>query len=277
VDRPQLADFLRTRREALQPEDVGLPRGPRRRTQGLRREEAAALATMSTDYYSRLEQQRGPQPSQQMLASIARGLRLSVAERDHLFRLAGHNAPDRPYRSDHVSPGVMRVLDRLQDTPAQVMGPVGETLVQTPLAVTLLGDDSVRTGLDRHMVHRWFTDPQSRSMYVEDDYPMHGRVFVSDLRAAYAKDDPRAHAVVRSLLERSPEFRTIWGEHEIGVRRPKEKRLRHPEVGELLLQCQTLHDLDEGQSLLVFTATPGTESYEKLQLLAVLGRQLLSP
>ena len=89
-DRAELADFLRTRREALQPEDVGLPRGARRRTAGLRREEVAALCGMSADYYSRLEQERGPHPSEQMLAAIARGLRLSLDERDHLFRLAGH-------------------------------------------------------------------------------------------------------------------------------------------------------------------------------------------
>ena len=93
MDRAQLADFLRTRREALQPEDVGLPRGPRRRTGGLRREEVAALCGMSTDYYGRLEQRRGPQPSDQMLAAMARGLRLTLAERDHLFRLAGHDVP----------------------------------------------------------------------------------------------------------------------------------------------------------------------------------------
>jgi transcriptional regulator with XRE-family HTH domain len=87
MDRAELADFLRTRREALQPEDVGLPRTRRRRTGGLRREEVAALSSMSTDYYSRIEQQRGPRPSEQMLAAIAHGLRLSLDERDHLFRL----------------------------------------------------------------------------------------------------------------------------------------------------------------------------------------------
>src|SRR3954453_8693876 len=133
VDREQLADFLRTRREELQPEDVGLPRGPRRRTQGLRREEAAALAMMSTDYYSRLGQQRGPQPSTQMLTSIARGLRLPLAGGDPPLRPAAHNAPGRIARSAHASPGLMRVPDRPHDTAAQVMGPVGEALVQTPL------------------------------------------------------------------------------------------------------------------------------------------------
>lgn len=90
MNRAELASFLRTRREALQPEDVGLPRGQRRRTGGLRREEVATLSGMSTDYYSRLEQQRGPHPSAHMLAALARGLRLSLAERDHLFQLAGH-------------------------------------------------------------------------------------------------------------------------------------------------------------------------------------------
>ncbi|MDQ2786016.1 MAG: helix-turn-helix domain-containing protein, partial [Chloroflexota bacterium] len=135
MDRAQLADFLRRRRAALQPKDVGLPTGVRRRTDGLRREEVAALCGMSVDYYSRLEQQRGPQPSEQMLAAIARGLHLTLDERDHLFRLCGHGAPHRTLRSDHVNPGLMRVLDRLTDTPAQVMTGLGETLVQTRLAV----------------------------------------------------------------------------------------------------------------------------------------------
>src|ERR1700759_745662 len=117
MDRSQLADFLRTRREAMQPEDVGLPRGQRRRTGGLRREEVAALCGMSADYYSRIEQQRGSRPSEQMLAAIARGLHLSLDERDHLFRLAGHPAPARELRLEHVDAGLMRVLDRLQDTP----------------------------------------------------------------------------------------------------------------------------------------------------------------
>jgi len=116
VDRAQLADFLRTRREALQPEDVGLPRGRRRRTSGLRREEVAALCGMSSDYYSRIEQQRGPNPSEQMLTAIARGLHLSPDERDHLFRLAGHAVPQRTSRSDQVSSAMMRILDRLGHT-----------------------------------------------------------------------------------------------------------------------------------------------------------------
>jgi transcriptional regulator with XRE-family HTH domain len=133
VDREQLADFLRHRREALQPEDVGLARAPRRGTSGLRREEVARLASMSTDYYTRLEQRRGPQPSPSMLAAIAGALRLTVTERDHLYRLAGHVPPRRDVRSDHMSPGSQRVLDRL-DTPAMVTNDLGEALCQNPLA-----------------------------------------------------------------------------------------------------------------------------------------------
>ena len=117
MDRSQLADFLRRRRAALDPEEVGLGRGARRRAPGLRREEVAMLCDMSVDYYSRLEQARSSQPSQQMLAAIARGLRLTLDERDHLFRLAGQNAPARTLADAHIGPGLMRLLDRLSDTP----------------------------------------------------------------------------------------------------------------------------------------------------------------
>ncbi|OON72169.1 helix-turn-helix transcriptional regulator [Streptomyces tsukubensis] len=275
MDRAQLADFLRTRREALQPEDVGLPRGARRRTRGLRREEAAALCGMSTDYYSRIEQQRGPQPSESMLAAMARGLHLSLDERDHLFRTAGHNTPGRTLRTDHVSPGIMRILDRLGDTPAQVLTDLCETLRQTPPCVALLGDMSGRTGLDRSAIYRWFTDPEARSVHPEADHAWHGRAFASDLRAAYSRQGPGGGAehIVESLLARGGEFTALWGAHEIGVRNRGDgrKRILHPQLGLLDLHCQVLHDLDQAQSVLVFTATPGTESYEKLQMLSVVG------
>ena len=142
IDRAGLADFLRRRREALQPEDVGLPRGARRRTPGLRREEVAALSHMSTDFYSRLERERGPQPSEQMVASIAQGLHLSLDERDHLFRLAGHHPPVREAAGDHVGPGMLRIFDRLADTAAEIVTELGETLRQTPLSAALVGDNT---------------------------------------------------------------------------------------------------------------------------------------
>lgn len=273
VDRAQLADFLRTRREALQPEDVGLPRGPRRRTGGLRREEVAALSLMSTDYYTRLEQQRGPHPSEQMLAALARGLRLSLDERDHLLALGGYAVPRRAHRADHVDAGIMRVLDRLQDTPAMVVSGLGETLVQTPPAVALFGDETSYDGLDRYVVHRWFTDPASRRIYPEADHPLHGRQFTADLRAALVREGGggRAQEVVDALLAGSEEFAAVWAEHEVGRRHSKVKRLVHPEVGELEVYCQVLQDPDQSQGLLVFTAVPGSESHEKLQLVSVLG------
>lgn len=273
MDRVQLADFLRTRREALQPEDVGLPRGVRRRTRGLRREEVAALCGMSADYYGRIEQARGPQPSEPMLAAIARGLHLTLDERDHLFRMAGHGAPQRSLRSDHVSPGMMRILDRLGDTPAQVMTILAETLTQTPPAVALVGDETHFTGMARSVVYRWFTDPASRLVYPEDDHPRHSRFFTAILREAYARQGAGSPAagIVDALLGASEEFGPLWRTHEVGLRRTESKRIRHPAVGTLDLHCQTLHDPDQGQTLLVYTATPGSESYEKLQLLSSLG------
>jgi transcriptional regulator with XRE-family HTH domain len=269
TDRAQLADFLRTRREALQPEDVGLPRGPRRRTGGLRREEVASLSGMSTDYYSRIEQQRGPQPSEQMLAAIARALHLSLDERDHLFRIGGHPVPRRVLRDDHLSPGMMRVLDRLQDTPAIVVNRYGETLFQTPMAVALLGDDSQHTGLSRSAVYRWFTDASSRDRYVAEDHPLHTRVFTAQLRQRYAADPGgRAGEIVAALLATSPEFAEVWAEHEVGLTHVDRKRIVVPDLGVLELWCQNLFDLEQEQVLVVFTAAPGSPSYEKLQLLA---------
>jgi transcriptional regulator with XRE-family HTH domain len=277
VDRAQLADFLRTRREALQPEDVGLPRGPRRRTGGLRREEVATLSGMSTDYYTRIEQQRGPHPSEQMLAAIARGLHLSLEERDHLFRLGGHVAPQRTLRGDHINPGMMRILDRLEDTPAKVITQLGETLRQTRPAIALLGDDMQFTGLARSTVYRWYTDPESRLVYPAEDHPMHSRMFTAMLRVAYVREGKggRAKQIVDALLAESPDFAQVWSEHEVGLTNPTRKRIQHPELGVLDLFCQTLVDPDQSQALLVFTASPGSESYEKLQLLSVVGDQRL--
>lgn len=275
IDRAGLAEFLRRRREALQPEDVGLPRGQRRRTSGLRREEVAALCHMSSDYYARLERERGPQPSEQMIASIAQGLHLSLDERDHLFRLAGHHPPARGVDSEHISPGLLRILDRLTDTPAEIVTELGETLRQTPLGVALVGDATGHTGPARSRGYRWFTDPDSRTIYAPEEHAFLSRMYASGLRGLATMRGPgsRAAHFADLLRERSEEFRSLWDAHEIGIRPHDVKRFVHPEVGALELTCQTLLDPDQSHRLFVYTAVPGSESYEKLQLLAVIGAQ----
>jgi transcriptional regulator with XRE-family HTH domain len=274
MDRAALADFLRRRREALQPEDVGLPSGARRRAPGLRREEVAALAVMSTDYYTRLEQRRGPQPSEQMLASLARALRLTGDERDYLFEIAGHSAPTSVSAATHVAPALMRVLDRLDDTPALILSNLGETLVQNRMADALFGDRSGYTGLARSEVYRWFTDPSERLRYPEDDRDRQSRAMVANLRAAYGPMGPRSRAgeLVRALRKESTEFAELWDRHEVAKRFEDHKTLIHPEIGPIELDCQVLFTEDQSQALLVLTAPPRTEGYEKLQLLAVLGQ-----
>jgi transcriptional regulator with XRE-family HTH domain len=278
IDRDGLATFLRRRRESLQPEDVGLPRGHRRRTSGLRREEVAALCHMSTDYYARLERGTGPQPSEQMLASIAQGLHLSLGERDHVFRLAGHSPPPRGAASDHVSPGLLRILDRLEDTPAEIVTELGETLRQTRLGVALLGDASTRTGPDRSLGYRWFTHPALRDAYPADEQEILSRVYAAGLREIVTLRGPgsRAARLAERLIAEDQHFRSLWNEHEAALRPPEIKRFRHPEVGVLELECQTLLDPEQSHRLLVYTAIPGTESAEKLQLLAVIGAQSLT-
>lgn len=269
MDQGQLADFLRTRREALTPEDVGLPAGARRRTVGLRREEVAALALISTDYYCRMEQRRGPQPSAEVVASLARALRLSLDERDHLFRLAGHNAPARNPTGEHVSPATMRILDRLQDTPAQVMSALGETLVQTPAARALLGDETAYEGFARSVVYRWFTDDASRELYPVEDRAAIGLSYAAGARMAYARDGAgsRAAEIVDDLLSRSAEFAELWKRHDVGHAPELTKRIVHPKLGVLEVQCQILQDAVQMHTLLVFTAEPGTPDHAKLTAL----------
>ena len=270
-----MASFLRQRREALQPRDVGLPAGARRRTRGLRREEVAALAAMSADYYTRLEQQRGPQPSEQMLTSLARALRLASDERDYLFQIAGHNPPASAPAATHVAPALLRVLDRLADTPALILSSLGETLVQNRMAAALFGDESGYTGLARSGIYRWFTDPRQRLRYPEHDRDRQSRAQVANLRAAYGSMGPRSRAgeLVHALQKASMEFAELWERHEVARRFEDHKTLIHPELGPIELDCQVLFTEDQSQALLVLTAPPHTDGYEKLQLLAVLGQE----
>jgi transcriptional regulator with XRE-family HTH domain len=277
MDRPALAEFLRARRAALRPADVGLPEGARRRAPGLRREEVATLAVMSTDYYTRLEQERGPQPSTQMLAALARALRLSDDERDYLFRVAGHAVPDRLGPSGHVSPALQRVFARLDDTPALIISHLGETLLQNDLAAALLGDHRGAHGRQRFEAWRWFVDGQ-RAHYPADDRDRQGRAIVAGLRAAHAMAGAStvAGALVAELQERSTEFRDLWERQEVAQRFADHKVLLHPEVGAVEVDCQVLFTDDRSQALLVLTPEPRSEGEERIRLLRVLGTQQFS-
>jgi transcriptional regulator with XRE-family HTH domain len=270
MNRAELADFLRTRRQAVQPEDAGLPRTRRRRTGGLRREEVAELSNMSTDYYSRIEQQRGPRPSEQMLAAIARALRLDPQERDHLFHLAGHPTPQRVTRTDHVNPGMWAIFQRMQDTPAVIFNQLGETLAQNPLSILLLRDQTTQAGPSRALAYRWFTDPAERALFPEQDHARHGRTIAGQLRGAQDRDstDPRVHALIDTLRRSSPEFAQIWSEHPIAGPYCAPKRIEHPRLGPLDLHGQSLLDPDQSQLLTVFTASPDSETHDKLLHLA---------
>lgn len=279
MDRPALADLLRSRRERLAPAEVGLPPGVRRRTPGLRRDEVAGLAAISTDYYTRLEQGRGPRPSPAVLAALGRALRLTEDERDHLFHLAGQQAPARTGAGPHVSPGVQYLLDRLVDTPAIVVDDLGCMLVQNRMSKLVSGDQSTGTGRERNGIWRWFTEPEFRASVPDEDWSAHSRSHAADLRATAGRrrGDADVEALVADLLTASPEFAALWAEHEVAVRRSDAKRLVHPEVGQLDMLCEQLTSAVDGSTLVVLYPRPGTDCREKLDLLSVLGTQDLRP
>jgi transcriptional regulator with XRE-family HTH domain len=278
MDRAALADLLRSRRERLAPPDVGLPSGSRRRTPGLRRDEVAGLAAISSDYYTRLEQQRGPHPSPAVLAALARALRLTDDERDHLFHLAGQPPPVRQAVSTHVSPGMLHVLDRLTDSPAFVVGDLGETVVQNAMSIAVSGDGLAYRGRDRSFTWRWFTSREARQRFPVEDWQIHSRTHVADLRATYGRrgSDSDVASFVTDLLETSAEFASLWRAHEVAVRRADSKRIIHPEVGLLDLLCETLISGVNGQTLVVLFPRPGTDAREKLDLLRVIGTQQMA-
>ena len=205
-----------------------------------------------------------------------RALRLTPDERDYLYRVAGHSAPDRTTSSDYVAPALLRVLDRLSDTPAFVLSALGETLVQTDPARALFGDVSGLTGMERSAIYRWFAHPDTeRAMYPEHDRARQGRSQVMALRAAYGSMGARSRAgeMVRELQRLSPEFAALWDEQLVGRRFEDHKVLVHPEMGEIEVDCQALFTEDESQALVVLTAPPRSEAAGKLALLAVLGTQ----
>ncbi|MFE5587590.1 helix-turn-helix transcriptional regulator [Kitasatospora sp. NPDC056531] len=273
MDRDALADFLSRSRARLTPADVALAPGARRRTPGLRREEVAQLAGLSVDYYARLEQRRGPQPSPQLLAALARALRLSEDERDHLFHLAGHEPPRRHDVLAHVRPGLLLILDRLHDVPAQVVSDLGDVLAQNAMAAAVFGDLAALAPDRRNLLLRWFADPASRALFPPEDHDALARAHVASLRAVHAArpGDRRAAELLARLLATGEEFAAYWERHEVAVRRSGGKRVLHPVVGELELECEVLAAGGQDQLLLVHTAPAGSECASRLELLRVVG------
>ena len=273
----ELAGFLRARRAALQPHEIGIAARSRRRTQGLRREDVAALAAMSADYYRRLEQARVGPPSPQILDALAGALRLTPDECDYLYRVCDRKPPPRPASSQEVAPELRQLVDGLGDSPAQVMTALGDTLIQNPAAVALLGDHSVYTGDARNSTYRWFTDPASRSVHLPEEHEEEGRARVAELRARSVHvGDPRADRLIGTLRARSAEFERLWQEQKAAICRAGTKTLVNPMIGTLDLQCQILENGGSGQLLVVFTAAIGSREAEQLRELtaAHAGRSL---
>lgn len=279
MDRRELADFIRRCRQRLRPAEVGLPESARRRTPGLRREEVALLACMSADYLMRLEQARSPQPSTHLLRALARALRLSEDERDHLYLLAGHRPPAGRFAGSHVRPGLLYLLEQLTAVPAQVLSDLGDLLAQNELADTLFGSVCAPRrhdhDQDHNIVWRWFNDPRLRAAFPAGEHDNCGRLHVADLRAAVARrnGDPAATALVDRLRSGSAEFAALWDLHEVAVRRQGRLRVQHPTVGLLELDSETLLTPAEDQRLVLLTAPPGTPTAEYLELLRVVGRE----
>ncbi|MFC9690752.1 helix-turn-helix transcriptional regulator [Kribbella sp. NPDC056951] len=276
MDRAQLAEFLRVRRERLTPADVGLPAGLRRRTPGLRREEVATLATMSTDYYTRLEQARAPRPSRPVLTGLARALRLSDAERAHLFRLAGEQPGPPPGPPSDVRDGVLRMIARL-DLPAIVLDAKYDVLAWNRQAAALLTDFSALPPRDRNLLRQRFLNGD-QSRFTPEATREFAREAAADLRAASATypDDPAVATLIADLLAGSPEFRDLWSHHEVARQQSLCQTILHPEVGRIDVICEILVVPDRDQRVVLYTADPGTPSDQAVRLLDVIGTQSLT-
>ncbi|NUP27792.1 MAG: helix-turn-helix domain-containing protein [Nocardia sp.] len=273
MDRAGLADFLRRSRERLRPQEAGLVTGPRRRTPGLRREEVAQLAGVSADYVMRLEQARSSQPSVQLVVALARALRLTEDETQHLHLLAGHHPPERARAGDAVRPALRYLLDRLGDTPAQLVTDLGDLLAQNDLAEALFGCVCTIEEPDRNIVWRWFTDPGVRAAYPAEEHDSHGRAHVADLRAAATRRgyDRASRALIERLDATGPEFATLWQRHEVAVRHNSRFRVLHPAVGAVEFDFEMLQTQAADQRVRLFTPPPGSASVAALELLRVVG------
>ncbi|MFK4225291.1 helix-turn-helix transcriptional regulator [Streptomyces sp. NPDC019890] len=270
--RAELSEFLRSRRARLQPGDVGLPQlGRHRRVPGLRREELAQLAGVSVAYYTRLEQGNGRNVSTEVLDSIARALRLTDAERDHLTHLAKpkqkkHRRMGRPQQ---VRPAIQHLIDAMDGVPAYVLGRRLDILAWNRMARALLGDIAALPPQERNMAKLVFLDPNARDLYVDWDAKATEVVSVLRMYAGCSADDPQLPGLIGELSVRSEEFGRLWAAHTVTEKGHGAKRLHHPLVGEMTLSYETLTLPDEHDvSLVTYHAEPGSRSAESLRLLA---------
>jgi len=265
----ELGDFLRTRRARLAPEDVGLPRGARRKTPGLRRGEVAQLVGVSVDWYTWLEQGRPINPSTQVLERLVLVLRLDANERNHLFLLAQQPPPPPlPLETESVSPALRHFLDQFGPRPAFISGRRWDVLARNDAACAVFGDDSQRTGRERNTIWNVFTDPLSRQFIVnwEED----ARYLLAQFRNSCARypDDPQLAELLHDLMLASPEFRAWWPDHEVQSGQEGRKTLNHPQVGHLMFERLTFQVLDTPDlKVIVYTPLEEADTPRKLKQL----------
>jgi transcriptional regulator with XRE-family HTH domain len=268
--RREIADFLKTRRMRRQPEELGLPRGRRRRTPGLRREEVAAAAGVSAEWYTWLEQARDVRPSAQVLSRIGEALRLEPNETRHLLTLGGYAVPasgsDLP-RSVSVSLRLQRLIDQMDHGPAWVFGERWDIVAWNRAASVIHGDLATLQGIERNALYQLFLGDRMRSTLV--DWERHGRMCVAKLRMTYASrvDDPWFNELVTLLRTRSGEFERWWNENELVTSQEGVKHYEHPTAGRLVFDYSVLEVLDERMSslrLVAYVPAPGTGTREKM-------------
>lgn len=267
----EVGEFLKARRAELTPRDVGLPEGDEehRRVAGLRREEVAALAAISVDYYTRLEQGRVA-ASSAVLATLVRALRLDDTQQTYLYTLAG-KAPTRPRRraGQRVRPAMRRLLDQLTEAPALVLGRRLDVLAWNRMASALYTDFDALPADRRNYVRLVFTDPIVRGMHVDWEQAARSGVAVLRMEAADDPQDAALAALVGELAVQDNDFRTWWATHHVTDASNGVKRYQHPVVGELTLDCDMWASPDgSNQRLMVLTAEPGSPSHEGLRILS---------
>ncbi|WP_216329567.1 helix-turn-helix transcriptional regulator [Deinococcus aestuarii] len=268
-----LAATLRVWRERLTPAEVGLPAGRSRRAVGLRREELADLAGVSVDYLVRLEQGRATTPSGQVVAALARVLHLTHAERDHLYRLAGLHPPGDRVISDHISPGVQRLLLRLGDLPVAVFAADWQMVWWSRGWAALVGDPSGTPPEERSLVRARFPVPGRRggveAWRVRSDHPeATDRAVVADLRRASARypEDRRLAELLRRTIDGNAHFAQLWRAGAVGGHTEDRKTIEHPLVGEVTVDCDVLSAGDADLKIVVLTAPVGSEDASKIEL-----------